>query len=446
MKGESSSDGTAAAGHGGHENPFATCQATLIYEWTIEPADWPPQGWTEGPFPFRHRDKKSSRRDRLDYFAPHAAAALYGGPGEHVRFNSLPGTEWSPDGSFRVTALELLGLAFPAGETNRLAIVHGTLHCADPVLTLWKLASPDNDLGTWLEKELIRVGSASPSTIRRATTVVFASPREVPLPNALKGGHYDSWPTEMQWLLLLASATPQSEYPPHPELIDSLQPFSFALSIDWRTLVHREGVAFLGLRADLGEEDPYYRYAELYVRSLYLDAVLLGVAQNLLLRELLGEVARLGDPLAHPTELRAIERRLTTFRNLYWWQVVTPHDHANRLLELYALQNRLAVMAHHAMEETLRFSEQIETGAAQTSNAVLGLLTLFGLPIGIAVTIVQTVQPEAVWLWLAISLAAAVAFGFCVAATPWGRELLRPLWSRTSRTHRERPPQARIEN
>ena len=171
-----------------------------------------------------------------------------------------------------------------------------------------------------------------------------------------------------------------------------------------------DGVAFLALRQDTGEGD-FFRWGQEYVRSLYLDAILLGIAQKLLLREILCEVAELKDPLAHPAELRAIDGRVSKFRNTYWWQVVTPNGHANRLLELYAEQNRLSALAAHAIDETARFSEQMETRAAQRSNTALAFLTFLGVPIGLAIGIEQTAQWEPVALWLTVAVGSAAVLG-----------------------------------
>jgi hypothetical protein len=326
-------------------------------------------------------------------------------------------------------------------------VLHGTLHGGTEVEGLSALASPDDSLLGWLERDLVRVGHASATRVRHATTIAFASPHVVPLPEVLSEECYADWPVELQWLWLLASTTTPASYPPHPDDKDDLWRSSFPLSLDWRALVLRDGVAFLGLRPDHGEADPFFRFAELYVRSLYVDTLLLGVAQRLLLREILSEVADLGDPLERAMDLRVIERRLTRFRNLYWWQTVTVHGHANRLLELYAQQNRLETAARHAIEETTRFSEQIETSAAQRSNAILGLLTLFGLPIGVSVAVVQTLQWEPAWVWLLVGLAASLLVGGCLAATRWGRELFQPLrQNRADQKHPLRLPDTRSDN
>jgi predicted membrane protein len=51
------------------------------------------------------------------------------------------------------------------------------------------------------------------------------------------------------------------------------------LSADWSGLVLRDGMAFAGTRQDRGTADPFYGHAAQYARSIYLDAILIGLLQ-----------------------------------------------------------------------------------------------------------------------------------------------------------------------
>lgn len=391
--------------------PFHAFQAALIYEWRVQDHEWSSHAWTAGPYPFPYPGGRLDAKERLTYFAPHTATALYGQVGECVRVHKDVDVGIAPGTGFRPLCVELLALDFEAQGVTCLAVVHG-LATGREVESMARLASPvkpaDDSLRTWLETQAIGVGALLPREEPRATTVVFATPQSTPWPAVFQQN--PSWPADIQWLRILASCTLPERYTPHVEDLAQYVRWTYSLSSDWRAMALADGVAFLALRQDTGEGD-YFRWGQEYVRSLYLDAILLGVAQKLLLREILREVAELKDPLAHPARLRVIDRRVSKFRNTYWWQVVTPNGHANRLLEMYAEQNRLAALAAHAIDETARFSEQMETRAAQRSNTVLAFLTFLGLPIGLSIAIEQTAQWEPVALWLTVAVVIAAVLG-----------------------------------
>ncbi len=398
---------------GDRAGPFRVCAASLIYEWTIDPDEWPPAGWEAGPYPFGEGDDKATAEERLTYFAEHTATALYGKTGRPVRFHRGPLRGACHDG-FRPIAVELLALDFPTKRSNCLAVVHGAVGGPDEVGTLYRLVRPRPRGAAleWLCATGVGVGTPAYGKEYRGTSIVFATPRADEWPQKIPA--LRDWPTDMQWLRLLASCTPADRYTPHPEELVGYLERTYLLSSTWKALVLPEGLAFLALERDAGDPGSFLRSAELHVRSLYLDAILLGVAQELLLRELLRQVAALDDPLDKPAEFRQIEGRITRFRNIYWWQIVTPAEHANRLLELYAKENRLPALASHAMDETARFTEQLETRAAQQSNTALAILTVFGLPLGVAVGLEQALSWQPEWAWSVGALVIGAVIGFAL--------------------------------
>lgn len=84
------------------------------------------------------------------------------------------------------------------------------------------------------------------------------------------------------------------------------------LSADWCGLVLREGMALIGTRPDRGRQDPFYNHAALYTRSLYLDAILIGLLQ-------LHGINELEDALAEALDGRRNERCTATRSRRGMW-------------------------------------------------------------------------------------------------------------------------------
>ena len=93
------------------------------------------------------------------------------------------------------------------------------------------------------------------------------------------------------------------------------------------------------------------------------------------------------------------------------------------------------------VDELEDYSRIAQTAATQRTEAFLGVLTIVGLPFGLAVGILHALGNES-WVLLLLSLAAAATFSGAILTTETGRTLLR-LWRllgprplrRTSRGH-----------
>jgi hypothetical protein len=221
-------------------------------------------------------------------------------------------------------------------------------------------------------------------------------------------GEYDGWSAREQWLWLAASATPFERYPPDPALREELAQSTLRMSRDWEALVLRDGVGFLGRREDRGEGDPFFDDAELYFRSIYLDALVLGIAQKATLRSIADGVADLDDPRRMPVELRELERQVARFRNVYWWTHLSPHGPANELTRLYSRQHRLDALATQVFEEIGEHSQQVQTDAAERTNALLSFLTIVGVPLGIVAALLQVLAIDSPATVAAIVVATVV--------------------------------------
>ncbi|MCC6223723.1 MAG: hypothetical protein IT201_09585 [Thermoleophilia bacterium] len=373
--------------------------------------------WNDGPLPLRIGGSVASAEARRAYFNRRAGQALYG-PGRVHRFAEP--SEGPPGSELELDGLELAG--------GLLLVVHGTMRAdgaglVDGLRHLVDLGA-GSALRSWYESLLDGRGRIG-ARVRRASALVQVTPAGALAP-PLPSPAYDRWTPELQWLWLLSSATPADTYRPAPELCDRLAGSHLRLSDGWQALVLRDGAAFLGSGPDMG---PIYRLAddpELHFRTIYLDAFLLGMIQGRRLGEIADDLAALGDPVRHLDRLDALERELAEFRNVYWWQQLGPQWHGNDVLRAYHRQNEIPELLDQVTQQLTESARKALTAASNRTGALLGVLTVVGLPFGLAVGILAALEiPD--WRWLLVSLAAATVCTAALLLTNPGRELVR-LW------------------
>jgi len=371
--------------------------------------------WDEGPLPLRAGDTVAAAEARRSYFNQRAGQALYG-PGRAHRFAEP--SDSPPDGSLEVSGLEL--------AAGSLLVVHGALRAngAELVDSLRRVVDvgAESAARRWYESLLGSRGRVS-ARARRATGLVQVTP-EGALDQPLPSPTYDGWTPELQWLWLLASATPADAYRPAPEIGQGLANSLLRFSAGWQALVLRDGAAFLGSGPDMG---PIYRLAddpELHFRTIYLDSFLLGMIQRLRLGGIADDLAALGDPVRHPERLDELERELAEFRNVFWWQQLGPQWHGNQLLRAYQRQHEIPELLAQVVEQLGDSARKAQTAAGQRTEALLGVLTVVGLPFGLAVAIQHALElPD--WKWLLVSFAAATVCTVGLLLTTPGRGLVR---------------------
>jgi len=277
--------------------------------------------------------------------------------------------------------------------------------------------SKEPQLRTSFEETLLGgLGLRLHSASKRMWTLALHVPAEE-LPRRDWPDDYLDWPARDQWLWEVASATTIATYPPVPEARDELvEVESVRLSADWTALVLRDGVAFVG-----NSPAKFLAVtAPVLIRTIYLDALLLGKVQSEWLARIAGDIAELGDPGSKPERLEEIERRLNYFRNVFWWQHLTPHGHANLLLRRYQSQHALPELASQIVSELADYSRQARTAAAARSNALLAALTLVGLPVATALGILQALGADR-WVDIGIAMGAALVVTLLLFALPSAR-------------------------
>lgn len=387
--------------------------------------------WQPGPLPVRHGETTATSDVRRHYFNERTSQALHGAGRVHRWADDPP--VGAPGAGFDVIGLELLRVHGRRGR-NALLAVHGGLvadglEIVDSLARVAHIGPAGSSSRAWFDELLTGFGGVA-QNVRRAATVSLVVPARGP-EEPLSDPEYAEWTPELQWLWLLASATPTEEYRPPPEYGEALLGSLVSLSADWRALVLRDGAAFLGSGPDIG---PVYRLSsdpELHFRSIYLDSLLLGHVQRLQLSRIADDLATLGDPVRHPERLVELEQEMTTFRNVFWWQQLGPHWHGNELLLAYQRQHEIPELLAEVVDGLEDFSRQARTAAAQRTSALLGVLTIVGLPATFAVGFMRALGIEELRsILLALVVAAVVTIA--ILATRTGRTLIRPLIMRKS--------------
>ena len=350
---------------------------------------------------------------------------------EHGRKRSCHG--------FEVAGIELLQVPASGERRNALLAVHGEIHADDlgAVETLThvaQLGSGDSQARTFLD-ELLEGSGRVMSGLQRATTITLATPGSGSLAAPMPSPAYDAWSPDLQWLWLLASATLPSDYLPAPEDGTRMLGSVIHLSANWKVLVLRDGAAYLGSGADMSTAYRLADDAELHFRTIYLDALLVAQSQRLQLTRIADELAALADPVSDPAPLLRLERELTAFRNVYWWQHLGPQWHANNLLSAYQAGHHITELFDQVSNELADYSRKAHTAATQRTEALVGVLAVVGLPLGAALELVHALGVDNPW-WIALALALAALVIAGILLTGAGRTLMR-LWIMVGQRDRE---------
>lgn len=395
--------------------------------------------WPEGPFPFELGTRRTDARTRSTYFAPASARALYGAPGRPRRWH-LP-LDAKQDG-LHLLGMELLHAATARNPEHALAVLH--LSVQRPLLPILRALagrrpnSIDEPLTGPLDPAGLLAGIAdvrdpdAPFAIARPYTIAFMTPTSQQTP-ALRAGLEGALPAAAdRWLWQLASRSTPEDFPLPPETADEQLKEAVRISADWSALVLRQGSAFLGHRTDTGAGD-FFEFAALHSRTVYLDALLLGALQRDHIDELTDELSEVFNSSQLARRVAALERNIAVFRSTYWRQHLTAHGPANDLLLAFQNQHRLPVRFHEILAEAADYSRLVQTQESQQISAALGVLTILGLPLGTALSILQVLGDNSVAdLLIALTLSVVATAG--ALTTRYGRLVLSSLRGGNGRT------------
>lgn len=389
--------------------------------------------WAPGPLPVRWISGKNNllaaptadRTTRLRYFEPRVAAALYDGHDHHGR--------WHHPGGGSIQGVDVIGteLLVPveqvAGPRWGLAVLHMEFDDAPLAgLSAFTDISPESDRGLALRSAVetfLPAGVTVRQSASRPFLVSHLTFQAVPLTRTMPAT-YDAWQPSAQWLWLAASATPVDRFPPDP-LDESLFAGRVRFSADWQALVLRDGAAFVGLTPDPGDGGTFHPVARALVHSVYLDVFLLGLMQCRAMNDLANRVAVEAQERLDHAVLAGLEERLAKLRGTLGSGRVTSGGHANELLQAFRRQHQLAELTKQVVQDLTDAARLVEAENGRRVSAALGLITVIGLPFGLAYTAAAASERTGLKWLLAWTGVAALCSLLLVAGIPPVRGLLR---------------------
>jgi hypothetical protein len=155
-------------------------------------------------------------------------------------------------------------------------------------------------------------------------------------------------------------------------------------------------------------------------------AILLGALQRDHVDELTDELSEVFSGPRLAARVARLERGIALFRSTYWRQHLTAHGPANDLLLAFQNQHRLPERFTEILSEAADYSRLVQTQESQQISGALGVLTILGLPVGTALSILQVLgDGSAAHLLLALGLAVGVTAA--ALTTRYGRLVLSSL-------------------
>ncbi|MEV0255049.1 hypothetical protein AB0H82_12400 [Streptomyces sp. NPDC050732] len=392
-------------------------------------ADWP-----TGPIPFELGSRRTDAAARQTYFTPAAARALYGTPEKPCRWHRFMDVRHE---SLHLRGIELLRTSTARCPDHGLAVLHFDVEGPALLETLRAIGGHHGPAGSDpldgpLSPALLLAGAAEPRDVdapfatARPYTVALLTPGTQHTPALREDGRLPE--TADRWLWYLASRSTEADFPTPLEQWADRAGSALRISADWSALVLRHGAAFLGHRADPGEGD-FYDFAQLHTRTVYLDALLLGSIQRSHIDELTDGLSGVFDGPKLARRVTALERHIATFRSTYWRQHLTAHGPANELLLSFQTQHRLAERFDEILAEAADYARLVQTQESQQIAGALGVLTILGLPVGTALSIVQVLDAKGATA-VVVALAAALAATALALTTRYGRLVLSSLRGR----------------
>ncbi|WP_157996008.1 hypothetical protein [Thermomonospora amylolytica] len=378
--------------------------------------------WAEGPLPLIHNGIRADTASRSTYYPPRTARLLYGTP-EHLR-------RWHRALRERIGGLTVIGLEAlrlnDQPDADGLIIIHlspGGLHGVDVVRAL--AGRNGANLPGYDPARL--VGDQAALRPGPPFTLAFVTARGWRLPRLFHHPRYLRWPYLDQWQWALASRSNYQDQPPDPRITRLPEQERIWISADWSALVLREGMALTGTRPDRGASDPFYNHAALYARTIYLDAILIGLLQ-------LHGISELEDTLAatldggSPNGMPLLERRLAQFRHQLWWQHLSAHGAPNQFLEAFHRQHRLPERFAQILAEINDYNRLAREDETRNINGAVLIFTLVTVPAGIALALLQVLSAKDLWIFTTVFATCLLLTGLLLATGP-ARSVLRSMRS-----------------
>jgi hypothetical protein len=335
--------------------------------------------------------------------------------------------------AFETKAFELFGLPTASPRPTGILVVHGhVVDLSGPWSVLNTVVDHNEQHGkkmrAWIEDALPSCATVYPPH-RRAehiTLITFDSTRMASLPGL---NDADRKYLADAWLGYLANS---GRIVPDVEMIESVGKL-IGMSASLRGLVSKAGIALVGLREDTGRSDGSqgfdYGGAEFFVEGLYSDAMLLAQLQRYRVRELREKLNDARTSGGKAQQLVALEQELITFRVTYWRTDFAPQGSQDDFLSAYHNVNGVVAELEEVHNQISEYSDQVQRGQQQLTNAVLGVLTVLAFPLGTAVAIWSGISKHTIGELL-LALAIGVTIAALTLLLPGTRALLAALLPR----------------
>ncbi|SEF68205.1 hypothetical protein SAMN05216223_101711 [Actinacidiphila yanglinensis] len=386
--------------------------------------------WPAGPLPVAAHAAEAEEAARRRLFTPSAGRVLY-----DRRWHTRPDPGLS-HGPMRLDAMELLRTASTRSPDRALAVLHFSVAGA-PLLPLLRAIShrrqsadadplrgpfdPAALLAGVAETEV----PAGPFALARPYTVAFMTPPAA-LTRVMRDPATGELPLDADLLLhALASRASPSDLPKGAESLPELRARTNRISADWSARVLRQGAAFLGNRPDGGPGD-FYDYAVGNARGTYLDAILLGAAQRDHIDELTDDLSAVFGGPGLARRVAALERRIAMFRSTHWRQHLSAYGPANDLLLAFHRTYHLPERFAQILAEAADYARLAQNQESQQIAGALGVLTVLGLPVSTALSVLQVLGDTSA-TDLLVALGASLAATAAALTTRYGRLVLSSL-------------------
>jgi hypothetical protein len=150
------------------------------------------------------------------------------------------------------------------------------------------------------------------------------------------------------------------------------------------------------------------------------------MAQRDHINELTDDLSAVFDGPGLARRVAGLEQRIARFRSTHWRQHLIAHGPANDLLYAFQRKHRLPERFTQILAEAADHARLVQTQESQQIAGALGVLTVLGLPLGTALSVLQ-VLGDSDPVDLVLAMGAALAATAAALTTRYGRLVLSSL-------------------
>lgn len=303
----------------------AACCVTMF----VDVAKWPDLGdvWGSGPLPLAlpHREDEGARQGSARVTDRDARSTMLSKRIQDVVLGPIDAPEQGRLHAFVPQPVGFGDWILDAVEVVRRPDLAGDTASRVPIVLIWHWTGRPQDVAESVY-ELVRSANGTSAVARSMTDVwdlimgmgitIESSPRSIRTLAHIINPCRTQDPYSNERLWSLAAATPS-----RIALPSSTAGYrTIAPSADWRGLVLRDGVAFISAPNGVSE---YEKFARVYCRTIYLDALVLASLQLEAATWLADNTQRLISGSPKLADLSLARRSMLKFRGTLWWAHVS---------------------------------------------------------------------------------------------------------------------------